>query len=141
MRFYDLKMYSIVVFDYYGYGNFTVQCFNHMAVSITHPSVEPMFFFNKENYKNWIMDEFIYCRNHDVTERYLACIHYNVVRLDCEQSLMVIRQYSSMEDLDNMATSLSIYTFIISLIFINIGFIYHKSNTQCAQLNKNCLLI
>ncbi|KAL8098682.1 hypothetical protein AgCh_031441 [Apium graveolens] len=77
-------------------------CFNHMAVSITHPSVEPMFFFNKENYNNWIMDEFIYCRNHDVTERYLACIYYNAVRLDCEQSLMVIRQYSSMEDLDNM---------------------------------------
>ncbi|XP_074365689.1 uncharacterized protein LOC141706760 isoform X2 [Apium graveolens] len=79
-----------------------MECFNHMAVSITHPSVEPMFFFNKENYNNWIVDKFIYCRNHDITERYLACIHYNAVRLDCEQSLMVIRQYSSMEDLDNM---------------------------------------
>ncbi|KAL8104270.1 hypothetical protein AgCh_028480 [Apium graveolens] len=49
-----------------------------------------------------MLDEFIYYRNHDVTERYLACIHYNAIRLDSAQSLMVIRQYSSMEDLENM---------------------------------------
>ena len=67
MRFNGLKIYSILVLEYYGYGNFTVHCYNNIAISITEQTIDPVNLFYKEYCNNWMMDEFIYGRNHNET--------------------------------------------------------------------------
>lgn len=59
MRFYKIKLYNLIQFDYYGQNLFVVSIYRETAIECKYPTTNP-----NENYKNedmttWIKDEYV----------------------------------------------------------------------------------
>ncbi|KAK1384317.1 hypothetical protein POM88_022052 [Heracleum sosnowskyi] len=52
-RFYGVKLYHLVQFDYYGDNLFVVQIFKNSAIECNYPTEDPEKFFENENINNW----------------------------------------------------------------------------------------
>lgn len=102
MRFYKLKMYSVVVFDYFGAGYFDVNCYNHTATSIVYPTIDPVVFFKNEKSTHSRMDEFIYGCNCLEVEKYISIIAYNAIRNNPEEFKIEVSGLENSEEMQHL---------------------------------------
>lgn len=59
MRYYTVKMYSMIQFDYYGDDTFKVIIFKTNMVEYNYPTIDVNFFIKNKNTDNWKAEEFI----------------------------------------------------------------------------------
>lgn len=98
LRFYDLRMYSVLIFDYFGSGNFAVKCYKSTATSVISPTIDPAEFFANENSNQLNMDEFIYGRNHLQIEKYIGLVCYNAFNHDPEEFKIEVKGIQNNEE-------------------------------------------
>ncbi|KAK1397455.1 hypothetical protein POM88_007318 [Heracleum sosnowskyi] len=71
-RYYDLRMYSFVIFDYIGKGIFKVKGYTTNAIEAEKPEIDVAQFYKNFEPSQLRFDEFVYGRNHLQIERYIA---------------------------------------------------------------------
>ncbi|KAK1353521.1 hypothetical protein POM88_051886 [Heracleum sosnowskyi] len=71
-RYYDLRMYSFVIFDYIGKGIFKVKGYTTNAIEVQKPEIDVAQFYKNFEPSQLRFDEFVYGRNHLQIERYIA---------------------------------------------------------------------
>lgn len=59
MRFYEIKLYNLVQFDYYGNDLFKVKIFKDTAVECNYPIKNPEEFFKDDNINTWKKEQYI----------------------------------------------------------------------------------
>lgn len=60
MRFYGIKIYNLVQFDYYGNDLFVVKIFKDTALEINYPEEDPEEFFKKECNHYWRKEQYLF---------------------------------------------------------------------------------
>lgn len=84
LTYYDLRMYSVVIFDYFGRGNFSIKGYKHTATSMVNPTIQPDQFFKNENSRHLRMDQFVYGRDKLEIEKYIGMVSYNAAKNDTD---------------------------------------------------------
>ncbi|KAK1363550.1 hypothetical protein POM88_039111 [Heracleum sosnowskyi] len=59
MKYYEIKMYGVVMFDYYGGNEFGVKVLKNDAVEANYRRMTPSKFVNSDNYLKWKKDDYI----------------------------------------------------------------------------------
>lgn len=80
MIYYGLKLYSVILFDYYGDGDFIIKCYNHRATEIIYPTIDPFEFFKTDKAKSLKKAEFIYERDSLEVAKHMICFKCNAMR-------------------------------------------------------------
>lgn len=59
MKYYEIKMYNVVQFDYYGGDEFDVTIFKDTRIEINYPQMTESEFLKSEKFLQWKKDEYI----------------------------------------------------------------------------------
>lgn len=59
MRFYEIKIYNLVQFDYYGNDLFDVKIFKDTAIECNYPIEDPEVFFKNDNINSWRKEQYM----------------------------------------------------------------------------------
>ena len=59
MRFFEVKLWNLVQFDYYGNNLFIVHIFKDNAVESKYPKIDPEEFFKNENMNSWREEQYV----------------------------------------------------------------------------------
>ncbi|KAL8115083.1 hypothetical protein AgCh_021782 [Apium graveolens] len=84
-------MYYVLIFEYYGYGNFTGHCYNNLASASFTPTVDPLDYFMNEHSDDPRLHEIIHSTDQLKTEKYLGLFTHNTVRSNPEEYLIECR--------------------------------------------------
>lgn len=102
LRFYDLRMYSVVIFDYFGCGKFVAKCYTHNATVVVNPTVEPDDFFKNEKSRYLTMDRFVYGHNNLEIEKLIAISSYNSIKESAEEFKLEVKAVDNMQGMQYM---------------------------------------
>lgn len=59
MRFYEIKIYNLIQFDYYGQNLFVVSIFRDTAIEARYPTNNAEEYLKNEDMSNWIKDQYV----------------------------------------------------------------------------------
>lgn len=77
MRYYDMTMYSMVKFDYYGEDLFRVKIFETHAVECHYPKNNVKEFINNQKTQQWMDEEYIVGRSTLEFEKFISLWRFN----------------------------------------------------------------
>ncbi|KAL8115084.1 hypothetical protein AgCh_021783 [Apium graveolens] len=84
-------MYYVLIFEYYGYGNFTGHCYNNLASASFTPTVDPLDYFMNEHSDDPRLHKIIHSTEQLETKKYLGLFTHNTVRSNPEEYLIECR--------------------------------------------------
>lgn len=59
MRFFEIKLYNLVQFDYYGNDLFLVKIFRNSGIESNYQTLDPALFFKNESMHRWRHEEYM----------------------------------------------------------------------------------
>lgn len=123
MKFYEIKLYNLVLFDYHGEDLFTVKVFKETAVECNYPTMNADEFFRSHRRNQWREEQYIFdCWNLEY-DKSRALWTFNAFENYVNYFEIDINKFDIDAKLNNLVSNIFSYVMIAEIAIILIVFV------------------